>query len=108
MIYRVEITKPAQTDMIQLYSYIADTMKEPRSARRVYTSIRDKIMSLDEMPERYAVIDEPPYNEIGVRRMLIENYIVFYVAHREQKLVTVLRVVYNRREWRNILGLDQN
>ena len=108
MTYRVEITKPAQDDMLQLYSYIADTLKEPRSARRVYTSIRDEIMTLSDMPERYAVIDEPPYNEIGVRRMLVENYIVFYVADKNKRLVTVLRVVYNRREWRNILGLDQN
>ena len=65
-------------------------------------------MSLSELPERYAVIDEQPYNEIGVRKMLVENYIVFYVADRQQNTVTVLRILYNRREWHNLLGTKQN
>lgn len=104
MKYRIEITEPARQDLMELYLYIAEILKEPASAQRIYFSIRDAVLSLDEMPERYAVIDEPWLADLGIRKMPVENYLVFYQAEQENALVTVLRVLYNRREWRFILG----
>ena len=65
--YRVEITQPAELDLIGIYTYIADTLKEPRTARRLYMSIKQEIMTLSDMPERCKVISEQPYAEIGIR-----------------------------------------
>lgn len=104
MKYRVEITEPAQQDMMELYLYISEILKELASAQRIYFSIRDAILSLDEMPGRYAVIDEPWFADLGIRKMPVENYLVFYQVEQEEPLVTVLRVLYNRREWRFLFG----
>lgn len=104
MKYRVEITEPAQQDMMELYLYISEILKEPASAERIYFSIREAVLFLNEMPERYAVIDEPWFADLGIRKMPAENYLVFYQVERESALVTVLRVLYNRREWRFLFG----
>lgn len=104
--YGVEITQPAQLDLIGIYTYIANALKEPRTARRVYLSIKQEIMTLSTRPERCQVISEQPYAELGVRKLLVDNYIAFYIADKERRKVSILRILYNRREWQQILGTD--
>lgn len=100
----MEITPPAQRDLMGIYAYIAETLKEHASAAGTYHAIKKEIQTLRSMPERYAVIDEPPYREMGMRTLPARNYLVFYLTNRENKAVTVLRILYNRREWRHLLS----
>ena len=102
MAYRVHVTKPAERDLSGIFRYIADTLKEPETAKRLYLDIKGEVLSLCEMPERYAILDEPPYNEAGVRRMPVENYLVFYAIRGDS--VHILRNVYKRREWQALLS----
>lgn len=105
MPYSVEFTAPAERDLLDIYTYVAGTLKAPEAALGLYETLRAEINSLAFMPERHAVIDEPPYRERGVRKLLIENYIAFYLANRESRTVSILRILYNRREWRALLGI---
>ena len=102
-IYQIEITGPAVEDIAGLRRHITSELMEPGSALRGYESVKKAILSLDEMSERHAVIQEPPYTELGVRRMYIENYTVFYIVDTQKERVTILRVLYSRRDWKRIL-----
>lgn len=104
--YRIEFTDPASDDLVEIYDYIAKILREPRSAARIYRAIRRGIQSLATMPERFQVVYEPPYREMGVRKLFVENYTVFYIVGKDH--VTVLRVLYNRREWQHILGFGMD
>lgn len=102
--YKIAITRPAELDLAGIYAYIADTLKEPMTAMRLYTTIKNEIMTLSALPERHPIVDEQPYAEIGVRKLFVENYVVFYVIDKERRVVSVIRILFNRREWRHILG----
>ena len=101
--YKVIIELPAQRDLQSILHYITDTLKEPVIARRIYTSIKEQILTLSQMPLRYSVVKDQPYAAIGVRKLLVENYIAFYIINEAKCEVHVLRILYNRREWQNIL-----
>ena len=101
--YRVIIELLAQRDLQGILRYITDTLKEPVIARRIYTSIKEQISTLGQMPLRHSVVQEQPYAATVVRKLLVENYIVFYIIDEEKCEVHVLRILYNRREWQNIL-----
>lgn len=101
--YKVIIELPAQRDLQGLLRYITDTLKEPVVARRIYISIKEQILTLNQMPLRHSVVKEQPYAAMGVRKLLVENYIAFYIIDEEKREVHVLRILYNRREWQNIL-----
>ena len=107
MDYTVEFTQPAEIDLIGIYTYIADTLKAPQAASRIYASIKQEITTLSTNPERHQVIDEPPYESQGIRKLFVENYVAFYVADKEKRSVSILRILYNRREWQSILGSDR-
>lgn len=101
--YKVIIELPAQRDLQGLLRYIMDTLKEPVIARRIYTSIKEQILTLSQIPLRHNVVQEQPYAVMGVRKLLVENYFTFYIIDEEKCEVHVLRILYNRREWQNIL-----
>lgn len=102
--YKIEIAQPAVRDLQDILDYIANTLKEPAIAQRIYTSIKKEILTLSSMPERNRVVDDEPYAAMGVRRLFVENYVIFYVVDQGRRSVHVLRVLYNRREWQSILG----
>ncbi|MFZ5597996.1 MAG: type II toxin-antitoxin system RelE/ParE family toxin [Bacillota bacterium] len=101
--YKVVIELPAQRDLQGILRYIADTLKEPAVARRIYTSIKEQIQALSQMPLRHSVVQDQPYAAMGVRKLLVENYIAFYIINEAKCEVHVLRILYNRREWQYIL-----
>lgn len=86
--YRVEITREALTDMEQLYNHIAYVLLSPENAMGQYNRIADAILKLDEMPERFRVMDSEPEHSRGVRRMLVDNYSVFYIIEEDSVVVT--------------------
>lgn len=102
--YKIEIAQPAVHDLEDILDYISNKLKEPAIAKRIYTSIKTEILTLSTMPERNRTVDDEPYASMGIRRLFVENYIVFYVVNHGSQTIHVLRVLYNRREWQSILG----
>ena len=101
--YSIDITKLAERDIGEAVSYIQEVLFQPASAKRIYRSLKEQISSLSTMPDRYAVIAEEPYTSMGVRKVRAENYLIFYVVNEKTKTVSVIRVLYNRREWHNLI-----
>lgn len=101
--YKVIIELPAQRDLQGILRYITDTLKEPVIARRIYISIKKQILTLIQLPLRHNVVQEQPYAAMGVRKLLVENYIAFYMIDEEKCEVHILRILYKRREWQNLL-----
>ena len=101
--YKVIIERPGQRDLKDILHYIMYTLKEPEIAKRIYATIKEQILTLGKMPFRHSTVLDQPYAEMGVRKLLVENYNVFYIINETKCEVHVLRILYNRREWQNIL-----
>lgn len=103
MIYKVIIDINAEQDLVEIFSYITETLKAPAAAKRLYTKIKQEIIGLKDMPQRCPLIDEEPYSLIGVRKKFVGNYIIFFIVNEATGEVRVFRILYNRREWHSIL-----
>lgn len=101
--FKVIIETSARRDILEIRRYIAKTLKEPAVAKRIYEAIKAAALTLDQNPMRHAVVLDEPYASLGVRPLPVENYIVFYIVDEHAKSVHIIRVVYNRREWQNVL-----
>lgn len=86
--YTVEITDEALADMEQLYNYILYELCAPENAMGQYNRIADEILKLDTFPERFRIMDSEPEHSRGIRRMLVDNYSVFYVVKENRVIVT--------------------
>lgn len=86
--YQVNITDGALKDMEQIYDYIAYVLLSPRNALGQYKRIASSIERLDLMPECFKIIDLGKEHFKDMRRMLVDNYSVFYVIRENQVIVT--------------------
>lgn len=86
--YTVEITNEALADMEQLYNHIAYVLFAPENAMGQYNRIADEILKLNTFPERFRFMDSEPERSKGIRRMLVDNYSVFYVVKEDTVIVT--------------------
>ena len=101
--HKIVIERTAENDLNDILSYISNTLHEPTIAKKLYNEIKENFSNLESMPHRHKIVNEEPYRSIGVRMLLIENYIAFYVVDEERKTVHIFRILYNRRDWQQIL-----
>lgn len=101
--HKVIIDSKAEQDFVDIFLYIMGALKAPDAARRLYSKIKKEISELSSMPHRCALIAEKPYRQLGVRKLLIENYIAFFLLGENAREVHVFRILYNRREWHNLI-----
>ncbi|HJA11469.1 MAG TPA: type II toxin-antitoxin system RelE/ParE family toxin [Candidatus Mediterraneibacter merdipullorum] len=88
----VEITQTALEDMEGIYDYIADVLLAAENAMGQYNRIADAILTLESNPERCPVFEVEPEHSWGMRRMVIDNYLVCYIVDMDK--VTVTDVLY--------------
>lgn len=103
MTYRVMLTPRAQTDLREIFKYIAVDLQSVQNASGQLERLEKAIASLDQMPERFRVYDKPKWHERNLRIMSVDNYLVFYIPDHNRKTVTVLRIMYGGR---NINGKE--
>ena len=77
--YPVNITDKALNDMNGIYEYIAVNLQSPENAMGQYNRIADSVLKLGFFPEKFRLVDFEPERSQGLRRMLVDNYSVFYV-----------------------------
>ena len=97
MKYRIEIGAQAQSDITDIMRYIGQVLLEPRTAGNLYRLLKEEILSLKQMPERYPYEDDDRLRALGIRKLLVKNYKVLYFVDTERQLVQVARVVYAGR-----------
>ena len=98
MIYDVKIADQALLDMKMIYEYIANTLMEPVIAEKQNTRIEEAVSSLDFMPERFRRYEKEPWRSRNLRIVPVDNYLALCIVDNEKLTVTVIRIMYGRRD----------
>lgn len=99
--YVVKITDAAMTDLETLYQYIATNLHAPQNALRQYNRIADAVLSLEMFPERCSLLEAEPWHSLGMRRLLVDRYSIFYFIREDTVLVT--DILYSASDFINRL-----
>ena len=101
--YKVIIHSRAEQDLMDIFLYITEYLKAPDTAQHLYSKIKQQISTLESMPYRCSLVSDEPYQQLGIRKQFVDNYIVFFVVKEAEKEVHVFRILYGKSEWRNLL-----
>ena len=102
-LYKVVYSPAAQEDIRSIYMYIAYELLAGQSARNQVDRVRKKIHGLETMPKRHEAVDWEPWASMGMRKIPVDNYVVFYLVDDENGVVTVDRVFYGGRGAQGII-----
>lgn len=101
--HRVVITEKAIKDIMEISEYISITLLDDEAAKKLAEKMEIAIKSLADMPKRYALLKDKELSLKGIRRIIVGNYIIFYICSNKDLLISVIRVLYNKRDWENII-----
>ena len=103
MKYKITLAPSALDDIRDIVCYISEILANPEAAIRMLDSIEAAIISLSDSPKIHAFVSDERLFALGYRKLLIKNYIVFYIVNEQQRSVEIDRILYARRDWRHIL-----
>ena len=101
--YKIQFSKDSRKDLIDIYSYIKYNSQEPAIAKKLIEKIRGETNKLKDNPTIYAVIKDEIIKKREIRKIKVNNYIVFYKVEEKNKIVEIVRIMYGRRNWAKIL-----
>jgi len=101
--WQVQIAKHAEDDLRGIYEYIAFELLEPGVAKNLIERIEKRVSKLNNSPQSFAIYQKEPWKSRGLRRVNSGKYAIFYIPTEEDKIVTVIRIMYGGRDIENIL-----
>lgn len=100
--FRVSYSPEAYEDLTSIYTYIALHLKAVDTAKKQTGRIRKEIQVLNEMPERYAPVEWEPWHSMGMRKLSVNNSVVYYLVDLEVLCVNIIRIFYGGRDVESI------
>jgi plasmid stabilization system protein ParE len=101
--YRVDVSEPAENDLLDIVSYISSDLEAPITALKMMETIEEALAGLSIMPHSRPKVRDERLAAMGYRIEIIKNYIAFFTINEEEKTVDVGRILYGRRDWKRIL-----
>lgn len=100
-IYNIKYSPEAKGDLRKIKSYIKNNLHEPDIAERLIKKIKEAVRELKINPEMYAVVDIDRKGGIKIRRLMVDNYRVFYRVKGDW--IQVIRILYKKRNWIKVI-----
>ncbi|OPX83333.1 MAG: Plasmid stabilization system protein [Pelotomaculum sp. PtaB.Bin104] len=102
--YNLVIAEVAEADLDGIADYISYELKEPATALKQLARIEDAMATLEELPERHGIVHDKYLAARGVRKLSIDNYLIFYIVNKGTNTINIVRVLHGRRDWESILS----
>jgi len=96
--WTIEYTEPAETDLDDIFCYIAETLRSAEIAREQIRRILKRISTLDAIPKRYPLYNKGKWRGLGLRRTNVDNFAIFYLPDDAGRIVTIIRIMYGGRD----------
>lgn len=96
--YALKFTPNAKADLDNIYNYIAFHFFDENSAAKIIAHIEKRIKHLKTMPFSAPIYDEPQYAGLNIHRLVIKQYIVFYLANEDKRQVEIIHVLHGRMD----------
>jgi len=101
--YKIDLTTCAESDLRDIVHYVQAQLQAPLTAQSMLDVFEEALASLKEMPERCPLVRDERLAAMGYCKLLVKNYVVFYIVDQKNKVVVVERILYARRDWLRLL-----
>ena len=101
--YKLEYLPVARKDMLEIVRYISRELQNPDAVNRLAVELVKAAEGVLHFPYATPVYQPIRPSNHEYRKILVQNYLMFYWVDEEKKLVTVARVVYAKRNCGRLL-----
>lgn len=99
---KVTISNTAEKDIKNIYDYILEKTKSSEFALKYYTRLMNAVFSLQSFPKRCPLVIFEPERGLGIRRLQIDRYNIFYIVGENR--ITVINILHSSSDIESKLG----
>jgi len=92
----------AKLELDEIVDYISIELKAPEAALDFIDAVDDMAHKLSDMPYRHPIYHSRFRSDSEVRFVPVRNYNVFYKVDEEHKTVEIHRIIYQRRDTKQL------
>ncbi|MDR1051346.1 MAG: type II toxin-antitoxin system RelE/ParE family toxin [Deltaproteobacteria bacterium] len=101
--YRVDVSESAENDLRDIVNYIIMQLSAPLAAKTLLETLEKSLFGLEDMPYSHQLVRDERLSILGYRKLIVKNYVIFFIINEDDKVVDIVRILYGRRNWLNIL-----
>jgi plasmid stabilization system protein ParE len=101
--YSLVYSKLIRGDIRSSHTYIKEKLEAPKAAENLIMELLNKLKYLKETPLTRPLVQDSYLASFKVRSIKIKNYVLYYIVDEDNNKVNMIRFLYNKRDWINIL-----
>jgi len=101
--YQLDYLPIAKQDMTEIARYISRELCNPSAADKLSHEMTEAAEGLTEFPYTNAIHRTIKPLKREYRKLIVQNYIMFYWINEKEKQITIARVIYARRDYEKLL-----
>jgi addiction module RelE/StbE family toxin len=102
-VYRLRFSKLFKRDIDSSYNYIKNKLEAPMAADNLIKEIMEKLNKIKENPNIRPLVQDKYLASLGYRLINVKNFVIFYIIGNDNKHIKIIRFLYNKRNWINLL-----
>ena len=106
--FEYRFTEKAESDLDEIVAYIALKLANPAAASSFVDRLHEHIERISCFPQSGSPVQNEYLKTKDVRKVLVGNYIVYYLPDMETGKLFILRIVYGKRNLSEILAKLNN
>jgi plasmid stabilization system protein ParE len=102
-LYRLKISKLYKEDTSSSYNYIKYKLEAPMAANNLKKEMKEQINKIKVNPRIRPLVKDEYLANLGYRLINVKNFMIFYIIDDDNKRIKIIRFLYGKRDWINIL-----
>lgn len=98
MKYKLIFSPQFENDLDKAFEYICNNLSSPSAAKKLMSEIDKSVSFAADNPYMYPLCPER-LSHLGLRKIVVKNYIAIYFVNEENKSVNFLNLFYGRRNY---------
>lgn len=95
--YSYQFTEKASEDLDEILHYISNELDNPVATQNFIKKIFEQIDVVRTFPDSGSLVINEFLSDKSIRKFIVGNYIVYYKAHYQEKMINIVRIVYGKR-----------
>jgi len=104
--YELLYSDEALLDLKSIENYIVYQLKNPDAAWNTVDGIMNTIDKIPISPFEHPLVLDPYLSDFGIRLTSYKNYNILYIIKKLSLEIYIVRIFYNRRDWKSLLKRD--
>ena len=100
--YSYKFTEKAEKDLNDVLRYISEDLSNPQAATEFGKKVFERIDNIRSFPLSGTLVENYFLSNKNIRRIVIDNYLLYYTESDSQQTIYIVRIVYGRRNLEEI------